>query len=169
MRKPCRQCSGEFELPGIGNHQYCSQRCRQEAVRLASKRYYEEIKDDPEFRRKRRDYYLRNREKILETSKWHYQEYKQASNYQLKKWLWSKYKMSLPDYEARVASQFGQCAVCGGRPTRFVVDHDHSTSEIRGLLCHMCNIMLGCAKDTPEVLRQAALYLERRPPQCVSH
>ena len=42
------------------------------------------------------------------------------------------------------------------------IDHDHETGIIRGVLCNNCNTMLGAAKDTPEILREAARYLEER-------
>ena len=32
---------------------------------------------------------------------------------------------------------------------------------VRGLLCSRCNIMLGYAKEDPQILRNAANYLER--------
>lgn len=63
-------------------------------------------------------------------------------------------------------SQGGRCLGCetdvpGGGKGRFVVDHNHLTGVIRGLLCHMCNVALGMVKDKPDVLRQLANYLER--------
>lgn len=55
------------------------------------------------------------------------------------------------------------CAICE-QPcrthARLSVDHCHLTGRIRGLLCNQCNHMLGNAKDSPELLRKAAEYLE---------
>jgi hypothetical protein len=41
--------------------------------------------------------------------------------------------------------QQGVCAICQKPPkqTRFHMDHDHHTLEIRGLLCYSCNTKLG--------------------------
>ena len=41
------------------------------------------------------------------------------------------------------------------------IDHDHETGFVRGILCSLCNTLLGHAKDDPEILRKAAEYLDR--------
>jgi hypothetical protein len=63
-------------------------------------------------------------------------------------------------YEA----QHGQCKICNtfkmnrGRG-RLVIDHCHSTGDVRGLLCHSCNVGLGFFRDNPKFLESAATYL----------
>lgn len=42
-----------------------------------------------------------------------------------------------------------------------VVDHNHRTGAVRGVLCQSCNLMLGKAYDGPEVLERAAEYLRQ--------
>lgn len=61
--------------------------------------------------------------------------------------------------------QAGRCAIClcrlvddGSRHTH--VDHDHTTGEVRGLLCADCNVALGRFKDDPVAMRRAADYVE---------
>jgi hypothetical protein len=54
--------------------------------------------------------------------------------------------------------QNGLCAICG-LPEEHV-DHDHVTGQVRGLLCAGCNKGLGFFRDSPQLLRQAAEYLE---------
>jgi protein-arginine kinase activator protein McsA len=54
--------------------------------------------------------------------------------------------------------QNGLCAICQ-TSTKLVVDHDHITGKVRGLLCHNCNIGIGNMKDSPDILRAASLYL----------
>jgi len=51
------------------------------------------------------------------------------------------YGLKLEQYEAILAAQGGVCGWCGRPPGRraLVVDHDHVTGEIRGLLCDPCN------------------------------
>lgn len=52
------------------------------------------------------------------------------------------------------------CKICGS--TKLLrIDHDHATGEIRGVLCHNCNVALGLMGDSPDRLRDAARYLER--------
>lgn len=62
-------------------------------------------------------------------------------------------------------AQGNKCAICGklqdDNSRRLALDHDHTTDEIRGLLCSNCNSALGMAEDNPSVLRAAADYLEK--------
>jgi hypothetical protein len=74
-----------------------------------------------------------------------------------------KYGITAADYDRMLAKQGGVCAICrgsesGGRGT-FHVDHCHATGRIRGLLCHWCNVALGCFRDRPERLERAIEYL----------
>ncbi len=72
---------------------------------------------------------------------------------------------TLEQYHALVARQGGRCGVCGGPPGRgrstYNIDHDHKTGQLRGLLCHNCNVGLGHFKDNPELLHRAAEYLHQ--------
>lgn len=51
-----------------------------------------------------------------------------------------------------------ECVICGSEE-KLVVDHDHRTGEIRGLLCNHCNRGLGHFRDDPELLEFARMYL----------
>lgn len=39
--------------------------------------------------------------------------------------------------------QDGRCAVCGSSSGPLVIDHDHDTGKVRGLLCRSCNVSEG--------------------------
>lgn len=68
-------------------------------------------------------------------------------------------------YRDLVAIQGAElCAICGDPPItgkRLMVDHDHVTDEVRGLLCGRCNRMLGQSGDAIDRLRQGIEYLSR--------
>jgi recombination endonuclease VII len=64
-------------------------------------------------------------------------------------------------YQELRGKQGGVCAICGCVPDKgLCADHDHSTNEVRGLLCVACNAGLGNFRDKPEVLWAAIKYLE---------
>ncbi len=77
----------------------------------------------------------------------------------------NQFNMPYDDYEKRVAEQDGKCEICGKAKEpdgkRLCVDHDHSTGEVRGLLCHSCNTGLGNFKDSPNSLARAISYLAK--------
>ncbi|WP_205625468.1 endonuclease VII domain-containing protein [Actinomadura atramentaria] len=75
------------------------------------------------------------------------------------------YGLGPGEYEALLAAQGGRCAICKGtRRQRLSVDHDHKTGVVRGLLCRLCNgRLLTAARDSAEILRAAADYLDNPP------
>jgi transcription elongation factor Elf1 len=54
------------------------------------------------------------------------------------------------------------CPICGSEAP-LVVDHDHSTQEVRGLICNNCNVGLGHFKDNQQSLLNAIAYLNNEP------
>jgi len=61
--------------------------------------------------------------------------------------LWTRYRMRPEDAEAMAEAQGGLCGICGEKPQRPVIDHNHETGAVRGLLCHGCNIKLPAVED----------------------
>ena len=85
------------------------------------------------------------------------------------------YGITADEYNARLESQKGVCAICGtDSPTttqedthkHLFVDHCHTSGAVRGLLCSSCNTGLGLFKDNPERLKAAIQYLtnKEKPP-----
>ena len=73
------------------------------------------------------------------------------------------YNMTGEDYEYRLIFQNRRCAICGWyhrEDEKLVVDHSHETGQVRGLLCHKCNVGIGMLKDNLTVLRSAVDYLD---------
>lgn len=75
------------------------------------------------------------------------------------------YGLQKGEYGKLFEAQGGRCAIClGTRRQRLSVDHCHKTGRVRGLLCRTCNgRLLTSARDRPDVLRNAAYYLENPP------
>jgi len=83
------------------------------------------------------------------------------------------HRLSLEDKSKLYNLAGGRCQICGiplskskdklWRKGRFcVIDHDHESGKIRGILCHNCNIMLGCSQDSIDLLERGQEYLRRR-------
>jgi len=73
-------------------------------------------------------------------------------------WRQKKYNLSEEEYDALVIRYQGRCPICQ-EAASLVVDHDHATDLVRGLLCEACNFGLGFFKDDPNNLRRAIEYL----------
>ena len=69
------------------------------------------------------------------------------------------YGITTEEFEAKLKAQKGMCAICKIKRAR-VIDHCHAVFKVRGILCHSCNFALGCAKDSPAILRRAVKYLK---------
>ena len=78
------------------------------------------------------------------------------------------YGLDWPTYQAMITAQCGKCKIClkelahGSQETskKPHVDNDHKTGKIRGILCFGCNILLGKAKDSIEILNNSITYLQ---------
>ena len=65
--------------------------------------------------------------------------------------------------------EYKNCKICNkeevlrknGKVINLSIDHNHKTGEIRDLLCSACNYIIGRAGESQEILRSAALYIEK--------
>jgi hypothetical protein len=81
------------------------------------------------------------------------------------------YGITPEQYQELYRLQKGRCAICliekgmwkgerGGKHTDILmVDHDHLTKRVRGLLCHRCNFGLGQFQDNADLVLGAYRYL----------
>ncbi len=129
LRQPCKQCTAQ-EL---------------KAYRLR-----------PENREKKRqwssEYYRREgiRERSLAASK------KRRRKDHLK----YTFGITEDDIDRLAVRQGRRCAICYLPFQKTpALDHDHTTGQIRGLLCGSCNLGLGMFKDDPCRLDRAVYYL----------
>ena len=70
-----------------------------------------------------------------------------------------EYGLTLEDYGALVFQQNGLCKSCGYLDHNLVVDHNHTTGQVRGLLCNQCNTALGLLKEDPKRMQDILKYL----------
>lgn len=65
---------------------------------------------------------------------------------------------------ALLHSQGGRCAICRadapGGP-HWHCDHNHNNGRVRAVLCHKCNVGIGCFKESPDHMRAALTYIEK--------
>lgn len=75
-----------------------------------------------------------------------------------------KYGISLEVFNFLRKSQNYSCAICekheDDEKTHLCVDHNHTTGEVRGLLCTSCNTALGGFQDNKAYLQKAIYYLK---------
>lgn len=83
----------------------------------------------------------------------------------LKSHLKTVYGLELTLYNEMLLSSGGFCPICNKLMNPPCVDHDHETKVVRGLLCRNCNSLLGCAIESPLILRNAIAYLEHHKNQ----
>jgi len=86
--------------------------------------------------------------------------------------LWVRYRIRLQEFMQMLSDQDHRCAICGvefklgtsyrSGPDKPVVDHCHDNGHVRGILCHACNKLIGLAKNSPDILHRAIVYLAQR-------
>lgn len=116
-----------------------------------------------------REWSRRNREKLNAYHREYHEAHKSDPEYRAMKneaakvaRRKKKYGITREGYSDLLTQQEGRCMICKreyGEQLR--VDHDHSTGEVRSLLCTNCNSGLGLFQENPEVLRAAIAYVER--------
>ncbi len=78
----------------------------------------------------------------------------------------SKYGLSGEEADRMREEQFFACAICRRHESLLgkrglVIDHDHKTDKIRGLLCDKCNRCLGLLDDSVDIIESAVRYLRK--------
>lgn len=135
--KICPTCGVEKPFPEFGKQKYGKYGLG--SCKKCHRKYCKEYRQRPEVQKKRR-------------ALW--------TEWDLKK----KYGITVKDKNDIFARQGNICAICKSNKTTgrgWHIDHDHKTKKIRAILCHACNLLLGQAKDSKEVLREAIAYLTK--------
>lgn len=64
-------------------------------------------------------------------------------------------------YKILFDEQNGKCKICG-KKVKLVLDHNHKTNKVRGLICNHCNMALGIIENSL-FLNKALVYLKSKP------
>ena len=77
------------------------------------------------------------------------------------RWFRSQYDLTPEQVEELWQAQESRCSCCGKETKHKVVDHDHATKKVRGLLCRACNSGIGSLGDDIAGVEKALAYLKR--------
>jgi hypothetical protein len=148
---------------------------------------YYNLTDDPTYyKRKKREWYLKNKEKVTQQSQaWKAAnperfeelqvEWRKNNPHRIKVYTQrSKRKIRLKNYgltseqfEQMVQDQNNLCAICEqpcSSGKLLAIDHNHKTGKVRGLLCTRCNVRLGMIENVQAMrfkLRPFLRYLKK--------
>lgn len=120
-------------------------------VYLYNKTYTQRV--DVKFRHKERT------KKFYHENKGRYRAYARKSD------LKRLYDLTPEQYTDLLLKQNERCLICTKHKDEFqyklCVDHHHVTKKVRGLLCKPCNLIIGNAKDSPQILSNTIGYLQK--------
>lgn len=92
------------------------------------------------------------------------QKYRIHRDRQINNKLSRSFGITYDEYKKILESQNNVCLICGKTPEQngkmLAVDHNHSTSKNRGLLCSSCNICIGFIEKNNLDLKRIMWYLE---------
>lgn len=106
-----------------------------------------------------------NRCKACETSRKRQERKNRShSDQDRRSWLKKNYGITPEQYQEMLENQNSKCAICKEegiiKKGKLCIDHSHETNEVRGLLCHGCNLGLGHFQDKIDLLKNAIIYLK---------
>ena len=77
--------------------------------------------------------------------------------------LLRRYGITSQIFDGMFDDQCGRCAICGSHfesSKATHIDHCHITGKVRSILCNHCNLVLGHAKESVQILENAVQYLK---------
>lgn len=89
--------------------------------------------------------------------------WKESAESQRRRRLRLRYNITIEDYNRMINNQNSKCAICKvvehTESRKLCVDHDHNTGEVRGLLCHGCNIAVAVIEKGKDFTNSILNYL----------
>jgi hypothetical protein len=88
-------------------------------------------------------------------------EWKREQNFKV------RYKISIEEYEQMLVFQDKKCQICEEllEPKKTVVDHCHTSGNVRGLLCYNCNNAIGFLKENIRAALKLIDYIYKNESQ----
>jgi hypothetical protein len=116
------------------------------------------------YRKYQRDYRNANIEEMRQYQKQYMKIWRKNNPLKCKNQRYKRdYNLTIHDIVKLKRQQNYKCPICLSFLTsKFVVDHNHTTEKVRGLLCRRCNTSLGLFKDSKYILKRAIKYLEEQ-------
>lgn len=112
----------------------------------------------PDFRKL---YFTKLRKRKMEEFFAEHGEWPKRRNYKKRP---STFRLAPAERDKAFVEQKKRCAICrsnkSGSRGGFHADHCHKRKKFRGILCHHCNLMLGHARDSARILKNAINYLK---------
>lgn len=65
----------------------------------------------------------------------------------------------------RALGDDAKCELCERPTSKLLIDHNHTTGIVRGLICRQCNVGIGCFNDSVELLQKVVQYLTPPKPK----
>jgi hypothetical protein len=110
-------------------------------------------------------YYLKNRDKVMARSKkWAEENKEQKQRNARSSHIKKSYGITLEQEQDLKNKQDNKCPICKtelGIGHKTHIDHCHTTGKVRGILCHACNVLLGHARESVDILKSAQKYLKK--------
>lgn len=143
--------------------EYKKRYMKKPGIRDKYKAYMKIYNQKLEVKAKRKEYNHSQKAKEWQRVYWEKNK-KKIRTYQLK----HNFNLASKDYLRMTALQNNKCAICGneekfnkkGKVPQLVVDHNHKTGIIRGLLCKRCNLVLGNVNEDISLLQKMIKYLK---------
>jgi hypothetical protein len=161
--KACSKCGETKDLGDFYKHPTASDgrfaSCKACVLKDRRARYE---RDGDVLRERVREYQASHPEQVA-TRRAAWQKSDKGRSASRRRYLMTTYGLTIEQYDAMFSEQGNRCAICrSDYPGKtWSVDHDHTTGEVRGILCWHCNVGLGHFRDDVPNLMAAADYLLR--------
>ncbi len=136
----CRECDSKKRK----TEYYNNLEKKREAARLYKRKQWE--KDPEAMKAARRKYLVENPHKSKEWGR--------------RGHLKHKYGVTPEWYDQRFDIQGGACLVCNRKDIELVIDHNHETNEVRGLLCNPCNMLVGFVEKDVTMIKRLVNHIK---------